>query len=155
MNALSRRALLRAKPENPAPRLPWLSEHALDRCTRCGDCIAACEEAILVKADGGFPAIDFNLGGCTACGACADSCAQSVFDPTLPLWPHTVNIGEQCLTNAGVYCQSCRDGCEPTAIAFTPASPIPLPAIDTEACTRCGMCITLCPTNAITWSLPA
>lgn len=154
MNALSRRALLRAKPENPAPRLPWLADDALNRCTRCGDCINACEEAILINGDGGFPAIDFSLGGCTACGACADSCAHSVFDRALPFWSQHVSIGELCLARNGVYCQSCRDGCEPVAIAFAPVRPIPQPVIDTEACTRCGMCIALCPADAITWSLP-
>lgn len=154
MQPLSRRELLRARPRATAPRLPWLSNDSLDRCTRCGDCIDACEEAILVRADGGLPAIDFSLGGCTACGACADACSAGVFDRSQALWPNTLTINENCLTGTGVYCQSCRDGCDQGALVFQLQKPVPLPHINLEACTHCGACISHCPADAINWNPP-
>jgi ferredoxin-type protein NapF len=54
-----------------------------------------------------------------------------------------------------VYCQSCRDECEPHAIKFTyitdgqPTS-IPQPQLNTDDCTQCGACIPTCPQSAIT-----
>lgn len=152
MSARSRRDFLRARQPDPQPRLPWAVENWTDHCTRCGDCIKACEEAILVEADGGFPTIDFSLGGCSQCGACVSVCQSGVFEKTSVLWPQTLRITDQCLPKQGVYCQSCRDGCEPQAISFLIDRSIPQPIIDPEKCTACGMCISTCPTQAFQWS---
>lgn len=154
MATLTRRALLRAHTEPQAPRLPWLTEDWSSRCSRCGDCLTACEEAILVLADGGFPAIDFSRGGCSQCGACAAVCQRGVFDRSRPLWSAQVQLTDNCLTTQGVYCQSCRDSCEPGAIRFS-RERLPQPHIDNDLCSQCGMCIASCPSQALVWSNPA
>ena len=53
-------------------RPPWALNEFLfvDQCTRCNECITACEEEIIIRADGGFPEIDFNRGECTFCELC-------------------------------------------------------------------------------------
>ncbi|BFM12527.1 ferredoxin-type protein NapF [Simiduia litorea] len=152
MSTLSRRQLIRGAKTQAAPSLPWTDQvKIVDACTRCGDCISACEESIIIKADGGFPRIDFNLGGCTGCEKCLDVCEAPIFGAANgSLWPTTIAINSQCLTHSGVYCQSCRDSCDRNAISFSRAS-IPSPQLDTDACNSCGACISVCPTEAIQW----
>ena len=61
----SRRGFLRGRPRPRAEiRPPWaLTEPAFSaRCTRCGDCLTACPQKILVAGDGGFPTVDFARG---------------------------------------------------------------------------------------------
>ena len=50
-----------------------------------------------------------------------------------------------CIAWDGVICISCRLACEPQAIAFENRRP----TIIFNACTGCGDCIKLCPTQAI------
>ena len=68
---LSRRGLLRGRLTTPKPgvQLPWSVswDEFITDCTRCGDCLTACPEQILVKGDGGFPTVDFLRGECTFC----------------------------------------------------------------------------------------
>lgn len=63
-------------------------------------------------------------------------------------------IGGRCLNAIGVYCDTCRDVCEPRAIAFTrgPAR-LAIPSIDPASCTRCGDCAAVCPAGAVEGSV--
>lgn len=64
---------------------------------------------------------------------------------------HIVAISDDCLARAGVFCMSCRDACAEQAIWFRPRVGGPfLPEVIESACSGCGACIALCPTNAIT-----
>ena len=151
-----RRAFLgiRARPaaEPAAIRPPWSSAQSIaDHCTRCGDCIAACPERILVADGGGAPMIDFSANGCTFCGVCADSCRAPVFDRALaPPWRLAVTISERCLPRHGILCDSCRDACGDGAIRFARgAGRTPIPEIDLDRCTGCGACVSVCPQSAI------
>lgn len=148
---ISRRALLRGNLGAPhAPRPPWTSDNFTDDCVRCGDCIEACPPQILIKGDGGFPQIDFQVDGCTFCGKCAESCAQPVFDRARTALPGRAVFGDKCLAFAGIHCQSCQDACEPRAIRFRPAlGRAPSPQLELDACTGCGACVAVCPTNSI------
>ncbi|MCV5491319.1 ferredoxin-type protein NapF, partial [Escherichia coli] len=56
---LARRGLFRGRLRTAEPpvQLPWSvnwSTFVVD-CTRCGDCLVACPEQILVNGEGGFP----------------------------------------------------------------------------------------------------
>ena len=66
----ARRAFLRGRPGRKSihVQLPWLATLSfVDDCTRCGECLAACPEKIIVRSTGGFPSIDFAKGECTFC----------------------------------------------------------------------------------------
>ena len=101
---LSRRNFIRAKPVTtpPAIRLPWTAHEKLFTrgCTQCGDCIAACEEKIIIKGDGGFPEINFSAGECTFCQKCVVACEEPLFHAldTKP-WQLTIDIQASCLAN--------------------------------------------------------
>lgn len=149
----SRRALFGGCPTPLRP--PWsVAEAAFtDACTRCGQCLSACPEGILVRGDGGFPSVEFSLGECTFCRACRDACPEPVFlDPAEhPPWQQTAQIAELCLCQHGVVCQNCRDACPESAIRFPPRLGGPaLPLLDAQRCTGCGACVASCPVQAIT-----
>lgn len=145
-----RRTLLRAGTPRAVVRPPGAIDEArfLDRCSRCNDCIAACPEHILVRADGGFPERDWQRGECTFCGDCAAACQSQALLP-LPQqpWPWRALIGENCLAVHGVTCQSCREVCPENAIRFHPG--VARPALNPAQCSGCGACIGVCPVSAI------
>jgi ferredoxin-type protein NapF len=132
-------------------RPPYTSEQAIRaNCTGCTDCISACPEAILVTGRANTPFVDFNLGACSFCGACAKACSEDVFDLGTAPWAHAAAIGQGCFLNLGVTCQSCTDVCGSRALIFD-LRVGRLGAIQTnpEACTGCGACLSICPTEAI------
>jgi len=136
-------------------RPPWVSEaRLLDACTRCGHCIAACEEDVLETGDGGFPVFNPRLGSgeCTFCGDCAERCEAGIFDKTQPEpWAWVASIDEEsCLARKNVYCSACRERCIAGAIRLTPkVGGVPLPVLLTGACTGCGACVMPCPASAV------
>jgi len=151
----ARRALLRGNAPASLVRPPGAVAEALflDRCTRCNDCIAACPEQLLVRADGGFPERDWQRGECTFCGDCIAACKSEALLP-LPQqpWRWRAVIGENCLALHGVTCQSCRDVCPENAIRFRPGTATP--SLDSTCCSGCGACIAVCPVAAIAASKP-
>jgi ferredoxin-type protein NapF len=151
----ARRALLRGRPASgPAPvRPPWVRAlRFTDGCTRCGACLEACPEHIIVAGDGGFPEVDFRRGACTFCGRCAAACPEPLFDrEAVRPWDVAATIGEACLARRGIVCESCRDACEPRAIRFRHVpGRVAVPEVAAEACTGCGACVAICPAAAIT-----
>ncbi|MFM5149763.1 ferredoxin-type protein NapF [Aeromonas hydrophila] len=158
---LSRRSLFRGRLTSNEPRvqLPWSvawSDFAAD-CTRCGDCLTACPEQILVKGDGGFPSVDFLRGECTFCGECVAACKVPIFRSTTEApWQYIAHIEANCLAHGQVFCQRCQDSCEPRAIRFSPVlGRVPTPSIDAAACTGCGACVMDCPVGSIRVGAPA
>ncbi|MGY4106416.1 ferredoxin-type protein NapF [Aeromonas encheleia] len=157
---LSRRGLFRGRLSAPEPeaRLPWsLSwpDFVAD-CTRCGDCLAACPEQILVKGDGGFPTLDFSRGECTFCTECVSACELPLFRPvTEAPWDYVAHIEAGCLAHEQVFCQRCQDSCEHNAIRFSPQlGRVPTPSIDLELCNGCGACVADCPVGSIRVGAP-
>lgn len=150
----TRRAFLRGQSgrHTAHARLPWLAAgRFVDDCTRCGQCLSACPEKIIVPFTGGFPGIDFSKGECTFCGACADSCPESLFDRSLTQpWKIKALISDGCLAKRHVMCRSCEDACTQKAMEFRPApGRIASPEISIANCTGCGACVSVCPENAI------
>lgn len=153
---VSRRALLRGHfARAPSRRPPWSCDDPIftAHCTQCGDCLHACETGIIVRDEAGFPRVDFRHGECTFCQACVAVCDAPVFhDPEANLpWTQVAHIGPACLGPQGIHCRSCGESCEAGAIHFAfNAQRVPEPEIDTQACTGCGACVAVCPTQAIT-----
>lgn len=161
----SRRSLFRGKLTQPSPslRLPWIisEQHFVSHCTQCGDCISACETNIIKKDDAGFPTIDFSENECTFCNKCQTSCEQPLFinkndvaaENILP-WPAQLTISAKCLASNNIYCQSCQDVCDTSAITFDfKSSSIPTPSVNLADCNQCGACISTCPQDAISIAL--
>jgi ferredoxin-type protein NapF len=152
-----RRSLFSRRKSN-ALRPPWVKTDIefTDICTRCDNCIKACETSIIKRGDGGFPEVDFTLGECTFCQKCVTACEEPLFDTEQHVpWLIVANIKQTCLTYNGVWCQSCKDACDPRAISFVMAvGQVPKPIIDTSACTGCGACVSPCPSNAIALAAP-
>lgn len=131
--------------------LPYQSSSS-DFCKECmGECVKACEEKIIFKAENGVPYLDFTQGGCTFCKKCAYICQekhaqQSVLDVLLEDKirgvAHIDMLG--CLAYHQIICSSCKDACV-GAIKFAGFF---YPEI-LETCTSCGQCVKYCPQGAI------
>ena len=156
--SISRRSFLRGRvaPVAPAQRPPWAQEEArfLELCTRCNACIEACQTHILVRAEGGYPAVDFAAGECTFCAECVSPCAPQALQrehaDSAP-WGLRAAIGDACLARQGVECRVCGESCPTSAIRFRPRlGGVALPALTLDACNGCGACFAPCPTRAIT-----
>lgn len=159
----SRRSFLRARmrKEEVALRPPWAvaEDEFVQRCTRCDACVSACPTGILIRADGGFPAVDFTRGECTFCGECLSHCEPRALlragAHSAP-WAVRARIGERCLAQQGVECRVCGENCPQAAIRFRlRAGGVALPELDVDACTGCGACVAPCPTRAILVCVPA
>lgn len=154
---LTRRQLLRADPlgRRAAPRPPWAVPAFHDLCTRCGDCLPACPERILVVGDGGFPQVDFRRGECTFCADCVAACRPAALHrstPDTPPWTLVASIAPECLEARGVQCRACIDPCPAAAVTLRPGQR--LPTVDRDACTGCGACVAPCPVDAVRVGLP-
>lgn len=153
----SRRHILRGqfnvRSINAILRPPGAIEESLfiSACTRCGECMSACPEHIIEKADGGYPSIDFSKRGCSGCGACQQACPTLALSQPDQKWPSGIAvIDESCLAQKGVTCQSCKDSCETSeVIRFSWQDRTPIPVINAERCTGCGECVAVCPTSSI------
>jgi ferredoxin-type protein NapF len=135
-------------------RPPWSVAEGLftSRCTRCGDCLAACETGVLTAGRGGFPTVDFGRGECTFCGACADSCGDRAIEPVRGAspWNLAAQVTGDCLARQGVVCRTCSEQCEAGAIRFRMVvGGVALPEFDAAACNGCGACHAPCPVRAI------
>jgi len=156
----------------PQPRPPWaLRPDAAftERCSRCGDCVRACPRGLLAAGGaggagaaglGGFPVLSFARQGCDECGACRSACTTGAIVPVIaaapPAFTWRVAIGTGCLAQHRVECRLCADACDARALRFVPAlGGVAQLRIDTEACTGCGECVSLCPVAAITMAEPA
>lgn len=149
---INKRGLFRSKKNITTDNLlPWVmsAQQFLEQCTQCGDCLAVCPEKIIIKGDGGFPNINFDLGECDFCGQCAEVCKAPIFTATTEQpWSKKAFINQTCLANENIYCRSCAESCEAQALTFQLGFSA-LPKIDLELCTGCGACVTPCPTKAI------
>ena len=152
----SRRAFLSAKPlmeDRSIVRPPGsIVPGFVDQCTKCGDCVEACPEAVIDIGADGYPVLQPSTGPCTFCGVCALSCPTEALDiERLSDWPWRAAIkGDACLSMRGVSCRLCQDNCDQRAIGFRlQLGGRAEPVLDPDACTGCGACTSLCPASAI------
>ncbi len=148
----SKRSLFKAKKTVATNNLlPWIKDiqNFISNCNQCGNCVTACPDQIIIKGDGGYPKVDFNLGECSFCGKCAESCKEEIFVATSEsAWNKKAFINNQCLAIADVYCRSCAESCESQALTFQLGLNA-RPQIDSDLCSGCGACVSPCPTQAI------
>ena len=148
----ARRAFFRGKAVRIEHHVPWAVDDFERYCQRCDACVQACEEAILVPADGGFPSVDFRRGACTFCGRCVTSCQHGALDKAVVKpWQLVAAVGDTCISLHGVTCRSCAESCDRQAIAFRlQLAGRATPLVDAASCTGCGACVGVCPVAAIT-----
>ena len=152
--SLPPRRFLGTRPE--AVSLPWTdAARMLEQCTACGACVDACPQDILQIVGGTHPEVTFT-DACTFCAACAEICPEDVFDIERdPPWDVVAQIGPGCLEHQGVSCRACEDSCEARALRARPQiGGTSVMALDTEACTGCGACVSVCPVDAVTLQRP-
>ncbi len=150
----AKRSFLRASVSKELPLRPPYNageQYFIDQCTRCNECVDACETKIIEIGSGGFPRVNFVNDECTFCEKCSDVCQVNALDKTVNKpFLTDIAISDKCLAANDIYCQSCRDVCDEVAIKFDFFSErIPKPDIDLDACNSCGACVSICPPNAI------
>lgn len=122
----------------------------LELCVTCQDtpCVNACEENIISLDAVHTPCLDFTKRGCTFCDACARECPSGVLDIAFKKeFPLNAEIDIiACMAWNQSLCNSCLDACDVVAIHFLGLF---RPQIEMDICNGCGMCIGICPSNAI------
>ena len=153
---ISRRQLFRGSFDKNAQneiRPPWAKTEAqfTDLCSRCGACITVCPESIIVIGSGKFPVVDFQQGECSFCRQCVEACQNNAFDTNKQQpWHITVAIKDNCLSKIGVICQLCAEVCEQNVISFSlQMGGVPNIKLNTDKCTGCGGCVSVCPKESI------
>ncbi|RYH11723.1 ferredoxin-type protein NapF [Tropicimonas sp. IMCC6043] len=149
----SRRDFLRGEIRTPdILRPPGATVRGFERaCTGCGDCIAACPEAIIQSDPRGGVLLDLASGACTFCGACGRACpTDALAEERQGDWPWVAQVSQECLSLNRISCRACEDSCEARAIRFhLQVGGVSRPIIDDSACTGCGACVGSCPAAAV------
>jgi ferredoxin-type protein NapF len=148
----------RRLPLGPAP--PWHRGQPLEtHCPGCSHpCTAACDPGIIQRhpADhelAGVPYLDFSSAGCTFCKACVEACPMEfeVIDAPAPRIGKARLNRDTCIAWDDVICMACSQRCDYQAITTVHQRRA---QIDTEACTGCGMCVAVCPMDALEITFP-
>jgi len=140
----------RQQPLGPAP--PW-HQSVIEACATCKqECAAACSQGIVrIHPDdhvhAGRPWLQFSTTGCTFCGDCAEAC------PSIDSYDRDMaSIGDlqvntaSCLAWNSVFCMSCIGKCDVRALQMDERRRL---VMEDNLCTGCGMCIQVCPVNAL------
>ena len=137
-------------------RPPWAIAESLftEICTNCGECISHCPTDIIKPARANFPVIDLSAGGCLFCEQCVDGGKPRALLKSSQETPWAIKAfidKTACIAYQGVECRSCFDPCETRAIQMPPRlGGICIPVLNSNNCTGCGACFSVCPVQAIT-----
>ncbi len=174
MANITRMQLLRGdlQGKNKPFRPPWAipEEYFIDYCTRCDKCIDACFDELIIKGRGGYPQMDFTQGGCDFCEDCLNVCESNALikvadnnsnntasdnsdssQAYLPPWHIKAMIDlTKCLSMNATICRSCGEVCEDEVIKFDlRLGGVAEPMLNTEQCTGCGSCFSVCPVQIV------
>ena len=132
------------------------AESFFELCTRCGDCVEACHQDVILIADSrhglyaGRPYLDVEgYKPCYLCldPACANACPSGAL---LPLTQLEIDLGtariltDECLAWNETECDRCLQACmlpQPAVLVADDGRVV----IDLDLCTGCGMCYQACP----------
>ncbi len=144
--------------EAPAPvlRTDWLRppgavEEALflERCTKCGDCVKACDPgAIVCHPADGSPVLYADQSPCLLCEdlPCVSACAEEALEPVGHV--RDIRMGSAVVTHrlctAGQGCHACVSKCPVDALAMD-FGDMRL-VVASERCVGCGICEHVCKT---------
>lgn len=129
----------------------------LEACTRCGDCIEACEPGAIrtapprLRSAAETPIIDPTLAPCLLCEdlPCISACEPGALRAEAPSSLGTAHVQAfDCLNRLGTTCSVCVERCPvPGAMSWAGG----VPTVDASLCTGCGQCHYACPapSNAI------
>jgi ferredoxin-type protein NapF len=123
-------------------------------CRTCHrPCVAACgQDIVRIHPDGhalaGIPWLDFSAAGCTFCGECVRACPYLVAgdDAAAPTLGTARLERGRCLNWQGVICRSCLGACPVQALQQDRHRRV---IVTADRCTGCGMCIAICPADAL------
>ena len=129
----------------------------LEACTRCGDCIEACEPGAITKASERMraaaetPIINPASSPCLLCEdfPCITACETGALRIEAPSSLGTAHVQPlDCLNRLGTTCSVCVERCPVPGALFWANG---VPDVDATLCTGCGQCHYACPApiNAI------
>jgi len=134
------------------PKPPW-HQAVIEDCASCDqECAAACPQGIVRihpddHAHAGRPWLQFSATGCTFCGDCAEACPSiESYDRELASIGNLQLNTSSCLAWNGVFCMSCIGKCDARALQMDERRRL---VMQDNVCTGCGMCIQVCPVNAL------
>lgn len=120
-------------------------------CDFCEDCLNVCDAGALKKLplSGDLPASENNSNNNRE--VCSESVDNSSPETFLPPWFIKASIDlNNCLSMNATICRSCGESCDDEAIKFNlKLGGIAEPILNTEACTGCGACFSVCPVQAV------
>ncbi len=124
-------------------------------CDFCEDCLNVCDAGALKKLpfSGDLPANNNNSNKrmSNKREAFSESADEASSESFLPPWHIKASIDlNNCLSMNATICRSCGESCDDEAIKFNlKLGGIAEPVLNTEACTGCGACLSVCPVQAV------
>ncbi len=117
-------------------------------CSHCENppCVAACPPGALYKEDGSAPTL-LDESKCDGCGVCIEAC---------PVGALQMNREGKIVLKCDQCVERQKEGLLPACVSGCPTGALEWHTgrikyeIDAEACKACGLCIKVCPTEAIT-----
>jgi len=145
------------RPPAALPEMDFLA-----RCSRCGECMAACPTNTLqpIWLEAGFiglfsPGLNLRRSYCSPeCRICGEVCPTDAIRKLSPderIWAKTgtaVIFRRKCLAwEQQKSCMVCDEVCPCKAVEFRkePGNRVPVPQVSEEKCVGCGYCEHFCP----------